>query len=82
VKTTKELNEKYLLAEKNYFLADRALLQYAQTIEDIYESKKLLEQLETEKYKKMNFFLFSFFLIYFIYFIINIVLIIFVSYYR
>lgn len=36
-------------AEKNFFAADRAISHYAETLDNVLESKQLLERLDAEK---------------------------------
>lgn len=47
---TDECNEAYLKAEKEFFVADRAISHYAEGLESVLESKQLLDHLDEEKY--------------------------------
>lgn len=47
---TDECNEAYLKAEKEFFIADRAISHYAEGLESVLDSKQLLDQLDEEKY--------------------------------
>lgn len=46
---TQESTEKNMQAEKNFFAADRAISHYAETLDNVLESKQLLERLDAEK---------------------------------
>eukprot|EP01033_Poteriospumella_lacustris_P014882 gene14882-10641_t len=51
---TDECNEAYLKAEKEFFVADRAISHYAEGLESVLDSKQLLDHLDEEKRRRQK----------------------------
>ena len=51
---TDECNDAYLKAEKEFFVADRAISHYAESLESVLDSKQLLDHLDEEKYVNID----------------------------